>query len=110
MKSGLQKAAGLALVLMLPVCFLQGPWLEAQTAGVIVRGRVLDRRGAPATRIKVMVGPRWGFTDSTGRYVLSRVPPGRYKVVLERAGKKAGEQDIEVKGPVTVRDLTWPFS
>jgi len=110
MKRVMQKAAGFALVLILPVCFLQGPWLEAQTAGGIVRGRVLDQKGAPATRVKVVVGARWGFTDSTGRYVLSRVPPGRYKVVLERAGKKADVQEIEVKGPVTVQDLTWPFS
>ena len=110
MKRVLQKAAGLALVLLLPVCFLQAPWLEAQTAGGVVRGRVLDQKGEPATRVKVTVGPRWGFTDSTGRYVLSRVPPGTYKVVMERDGKKSDEQEIEVKEPVTDLDLTWPFS
>jgi|SRR6266850_800611 len=99
--------AGFAFVVF--VCFLQGVRSEAQTAGV-VRGRVLDSKGAPAARVKVVVGMKWGFTDSTGRYVLSHVPPGRYQITLERGGKKFSAQEIEVKGSVTdVRDLKSPF-
>ena len=106
MKRDMRKAACLALILF--VCLVQGSRLEAQT-GSVVRGRVLDQRGAPVTRIKVTVGTKWVFTDSTGRYVLSRVPPGRYTVNLERRGKRVSDQQIEVKDLITDRDLRWPF-
>jgi hypothetical protein len=81
---------------------------EAQS-GNVVRGRILDAKGAPVVRVKVTIGPSWGFTDSEGRYVLSRIPEGRYKVTLEYHGQTVSQEEIEVEGPVTdVPDLKWP--
>ena len=103
------RSSGVALVLVLLFGLAQGFLVEAQTAG-IVRGRVISKTGTPVPRIKITIATKWGFTDSTGRYVLTRIPPGTYKVTLERGNKKVDNQEIEVKGPVTnVPDLKWPF-
>jgi hypothetical protein len=86
-----------------------GQLLEAQKTGV-VRGRVVDNRGASAVRVKVTVARKWGFTDATGRFVLVDVPFGRHQITLEREGKAVNVREVDVKGALTeVNDLKWPF-
>src|SRR5262249_45557070 len=84
---------------------------RAQTQSVgVVRGRVVDASGTPVIRLKVTLGTLWGYSDATGRYLFSRVPFARYRVTLERDGRKVVlRQPLDVSKPITdVPDLKWP--
>ena len=97
------------IVLFVAVFLVLGQLLQAQSAGV-VRGRVVDRSGASAVRVKVSVGMKWGLTDATGRFVLVDVPFGRHQITLERGGKAVNVRVVDVKGRLTeINDLKWPF-
>ncbi len=97
------------VVLFISAFLVLGLLIEAQSAGV-VRGRVVDRKGASAVRVKVSVARKWGFTDATGRFVLVDVPFGRHQVTLERGGKSVSVREVDVKRTLTeVPDLKWPF-
>ena len=84
--------------------------VHAQTQnGGVVRGRVIDIRGAALVRVKVTVGTLWGYSDTTGHYLVSRVPFGTYNVTLERDGRKVVKRQVDVRKPITdVPDLIWP--
>ncbi len=100
---------GARVVLVVAAFLVLGQLLAAQTAGV-VRGRVVDGRGTAAVRVKVTVASKWGYTDSTGRFVVVDVPFGRHQITLERDGKSLNAQEVDVKRPMTeVPDLKWPF-
>jgi hypothetical protein len=80
----------------------------AQSRTAVVRGRVVNARGAGVSRVKVTVGPQWAFTDTGGRYVVSGVPEGRYRAVLEYQGRTTRTAEFAVRGPVTnAPDFTW---
>ncbi len=101
------RSALLALFCCAPVLYAGGR-AQTQSAGV-VRGRIVDGRGAPVVRVKVTLGASWGYSDTTGRYVLSRVPYGTYRIVLERDGRKIDKAQVEVRARITdVPDLKWP--
>lgn len=102
------KRVGAALVVV--VCCVQflGLRLEAQNVSV-VRGRVLDARGAPVVRVKVTLGKLWGYSDASGQYVFSRVPFGTYTVAVERGGQTIAKRQIVVNQRLTeVPDLRLP--
>jgi carboxypeptidase family protein len=104
----MRKQAAVALVVVL-ICCVQTAGAGLQTQVGIVRGRVVDVRGAPVIRIKVTIGALWGYSDTTGRYLFSRVPFGTYKVTLERDGRKVVKPQIDVRKPINdVPDLRWP--
>jgi hypothetical protein len=91
------------------LCFVlaSGSLLGAQSVGV-VRGRVLDSRGAPVVRVKVTIGTQWSYTDAVGRYLLSRVPYGRHRGILERGGRRIDTGEIVVQARLTdLPDFKW---
>jgi carboxypeptidase family protein len=100
------RAAAASVIFVCSITF--GLDVQAQNLG-IVRGRVVNASGAPVVRIKVTVAGLWGYSDSTGRYLISRVPFGRYKVTLERDGRSVAKIEVDVHAQITdVPVLRWP--
>jgi hypothetical protein len=65
-------------------------WAQTSTTGV-VEGRVRDQAGNPVADATITAvanrAPAAAVTDAQGRYVLSNLPPGTYKVRAEATGK-----------------------
>ena len=78
---------------------LFGAWfpavLQAQSTNASLTGRVTDPRkaviaGATVTVINTGTGVRYrGSTNETGLYYVSNLPPGRYRIEVEKLGFKA---------------------
>lgn len=89
-----------------------GEQAEAQAAGRVV-GRVTDAAGRPVEGARVVVagdsaGVRWAAsTEETGGFQIAEVPPGSYRVRVERAGYLPREERVTVpagrRGAVIVR-------
>ena len=71
--------------------------LSAQQASSIA-GRVADPSGAPVARAQVVLLPsgRGTLADSTGRFILHNVPPGRHQLHVSRIGFAPIRLDVEV--------------
>jgi iron complex outermembrane recepter protein len=63
-----------------------------------IRGRVTTSDGSPAEAVTVgLQGSTQGtITDSQGRYVLERVQPGQYTLVVSALGLKSAEKTVDV--------------
>src|SRR5262245_6159852 len=82
-----------------PVVVLLGALLPsilcAQSSNASLTGRVTDPRravipGATVTVINTGTGVRYqGGTNETGLYYVSNLPPGRYRIEVEKLGFKA---------------------
>src|ERR1700683_311997 len=77
------------------VCALLSGVLHAQSTSASVTGRVTDPRKAvireaQVTAINTGTGIRYqGLTNETGTYYVSNLPPGRYRIEVEKLGFKA---------------------
>jgi hypothetical protein len=88
--------------------------LAGQQSDATISGRVVTRQGAPAAGIRVAAAVSEGTstettelvsiakTDSEGRYVLERVPPGRYYVMAGPANSPTFLPGTTVKSQATV--------
>src|SRR5580704_8843368 len=80
---------GLMLVMLLQVM------IRAQSADASLTGRITDPRKAVITEATVTVintgtGIHYqGLTNETGAYYVSNLPPGRYRIEVEKLGFKA---------------------
>jgi len=77
------------------LCALLSSTLHAQSTSASVTGRVTDPRKAvireaQVTAINTGTGIRYqGLTNETGTYYVSNLPPGRYRIEVEKLGFKA---------------------
>ena len=84
----------LVLTLLLGPPFLCG-MLRAQSADASLTGRVTDPNkivinAATITVINNGTGIHYqGLTNETGTYYISNLPPGRYRIEVEKLGFKA---------------------
>lgn len=85
-----KRTARMILCLVAVCCFALSAWAQTSTTGVI-EGRVRDQAGNPVADATVTAvanrAPAAAVTDAQGRYVLSNLPPGSYKVRAEANGK-----------------------
>jgi len=95
------KLSGPALALALTLCASS---LSAQTQGS-VSGRVLDQSGDPisgarvsATSLAQAGSPRTATSGADGHYLLSPLPPGRYRLSAEAAGFERAARSPVVVG------------
>jgi outer membrane receptor protein involved in Fe transport len=96
------KFIGLSTLLM---CFaLTSAFAQSSTTGSI-EGSVTDTSGAavPGATVKVtspnLISPQSATSDDNGRFKIANLPPGRYAVTVEAAGKgfaKFEKNDVEV--------------
>src|SRR5258708_19709200 len=91
--SRLQSAALRSLTTMAMVCLLVFGWAAAATAQVNIAtlsGTVSDPQGLPVKGAKVTMtnagtgAQRNSITDDGGRYNLVGLPPGQYKMTVDR--------------------------
>jgi hypothetical protein len=74
-------------------------------------GTVVDSAsGRPVQGAIISVGPRqklvrWAYSDDRGGFVLGRVPPGHYQLLVRRIGYKQFSQTLDARAGVvdTVR-------
>lgn len=71
----------------------------AQETGGALEGRVMDDRGAPLAEVKLsvsgnaMLGVRTTVSDAHGRFRLSALPVGSYRIECSRLGYRAAVMD-----------------
>lgn len=79
-------------VVVLCVLVLGVPQLKAQVTTADLAGHVFDPSGAAVLDAKVTVASgdtgvtRTATTNSSGDFVINLIPPGKYKITIERAG------------------------
>jgi hypothetical protein len=95
---------------------LTGSAFAQDRATGAIKGKVRVETGTPAgVAVIVRQGEREvarGLTDKDGKFVISRLAPGRYGVTLRKAGLSVGSiEDIEVKAGKTrsLNDLLLPI-
>ena len=87
-------ACALFFVLVSPLAILQSSVLYGQSTNAAVTGRVTDPQksvivGANVTAINTGTNVRYeGISNNTGSYVIPNLPPGPYRVEVERPGFK----------------------
>src|ERR1700685_2428777 len=93
------------------LCALLSSTLHAQSTSASVTGRVTDPRKAvireaQVTAINTGTGIRYQrLTNETGTYYISNLPPGRYRIEVEKLGFKAVIQsgvDLHVQDALEV--------
>lgn len=98
------KFIGLSAMLMCFALFTTSAFAQSSTTGSI-EGTVTDSSGAavPGATIKVtspnLISSQSATTDDSGRFKIANLPPGRYTVAVEAAGKgfaKFEKTDVEV--------------
>ena len=109
--------------------FLVGSTVLAQTPSGTINGQVLTREGQPAVgvRVRAMAASQPGvsfdnatalvrltFTDSSGRYRLENVPPGRYFVMAGFVEYYPGvpsdsARTVQVAASAPVADISIPM-
>lgn len=100
---------GIATAFLLTLYLIAGALVTAQVQrSATVKGRIVTQNGAPAVRVKIMIGEKWAYTDSAGRYVMEGIPYGSHRMILERQGQKVKEVRIEVNGPEVQHNDTVP--
>jgi RHS repeat-associated protein len=77
------------------------PALQAAVGETALAGRVLALSGTPLANVTLQIGDRTAVTDSTGRFLLSQLKPGRHDLTIQghtasRPGKRYGTFDVLV--------------
>jgi hypothetical protein len=84
-----------SLFLLVALCVLLHHTLQAQSADASLTGRITDQdktviSGATITVINIGTGIHYrSLTNETGTYYISSLPPGRYRMEVEKLGFKA---------------------
>jgi outer membrane receptor protein involved in Fe transport len=98
------KFIGLSTLLMCFALFTTSAFAQSSTTGSI-EGTVTDSSGAavPGATVKVtspnLISPQSATSDDSGRFKIANLPPGKYLVIVEAAGKgfaKFEKSDVEV--------------
>ena len=95
-----------SLLVLALFTLLFAPALSAAQAGTRIAGRVLDPDGRPVSGATVIVEgptavPQTVVTDGDGRFTLTDLNPGRYRLRARSSGLTAAPRDVTVESGAT---------
>lgn len=98
----MQKFISLRLLIC---CLISALSLDAHAA--TITGQIKDTDDRAVRNATVVVGKKFDFTDSDGRYRIRDVAEGRQHITIKKGNDKL-EESVEVRGAQVTKDITLP--